>query len=325
MNIKSRNADHVSLIAICDPHNAPLSPPAFKVDYQEHLEGNLDQVFKFGAKNNVDAYLWAGDMFHLREPRSNPHWLVARVAAKLKTATSSHFGIGGNHDYKNGAIETGLFGSPLATIIDAGIFTLLDDNDVVVAGPRSVRLAGGSYLHGSAEHVRDKKKDGADVMVNLGHFWLGQQTGDFYGEQLYGFDYFKDCDSDVLVVGHHHEDHGIEHRYGKYFVAPGSISITGAHGHDLKRKPAAAWIRVYADRIDIQVIRPKCLPASELLDLSKHEEVKQEKKEMEEFMQSLSEVEVASQDPFVILNELAPTAAIKERASQYLEAAEKPK
>lgn len=332
MSIRKRDwkdPDCFRAIAINDPHFAAKSPPAFKVSYLDYLTTNVEKVLTFANTRNVDAILWAGDIFHLKEPRNNPLWLIAKVIGIMshhdKYLGIPSLGIGGNHDYKHGSLEGGLHGSPLQILVEAGAYNLLDEEEWVFESPTGykVRCAGGSYHHGQAQHVRDKKKDGADHLIALGHFWLGVQTGEFFGEALYGLDFFKESEVDTFIVGHHHEDKGIIETGSQQFISQGSISITGAHPHDLKRKPAAALIEINAQgERTTQLIRPKGPAAEELLDLESHAKIKEERKEMDEFIDQLGSTIVTASDPQAILGELAENANIRQRAQEYIERAE---
>jgi predicted phosphodiesterase len=314
--LQKRDPTTFRALIINDPHHAPHSPSAFKLDYPTYLKNNLDQALKFAAERKVDAVLWTGDLFHLKEPRSNPHTLTAEVIERLRTASEQggyvHAGIGGNHDYKSGAPETGLKGSPLDV-----------EHELLFEPGPTVRVAGGSYRHGRAEHVKAKTKQGADHLVVLGHFWFGKQTGEFYGEPLFGLDWFDDAELSVLAVGHHHEDKGVTERRGKTFIAPGSISITGAHQHDLQRRPAAALLEIGQDnRAKVTTIRPKGPTATELLDLEQHRQRKAEKKEMEDLMAEWATATVTTLEPEDLLKELTTDLKVRTRAEEYLADAE---
>jgi len=318
-------------IEINDPHIAASSPPAFKVPYPEHLDSMLSQVFQAAIRLKVDAILWSGDLFHLKEPRNNPLWLVAKTIREFKEVqiqgALKNLGVAGNHDIKYGSLETGLKGQPIEVLIEAGAYHLLDRADYLYqCDGHTVRIAGGSYHHGQAQHIRDKKKLGADTLITMGHFWLGAQTGEFFGEALYGFDFFKESESDIICVGHHHEDKGVAEVAGRHYVSQGSMSITGSHSHDLNRRPAACLIEV--SKVDGKIerkftlLRPKMPPIEDLLDLEKHAEIKAERKEMDEFITTLASAEVKSADPVDILSEVAPSEEVRKRALEYIQAAE---
>lgn len=326
INIEAHDPQTVKLIALCDPHFSASKPSVFKVPYLDFLEDNVNQVVDFAEKNQVDAMLWAGDIFHLKEPKNNPAWLLSRLNNLFLSYWDRglpQLGIGGNHDYKYGQIDSGFPGSPLENIVSARAFHLLDEDEYVVSADGfSVRLAGGSYLHGQASHVRDKEKKGSDFLVALGHFWLGNQTGEFFGEALYGMDYFQNSEVDALIVGHHHEDKGCVEAFGKKFISHGSISITGAHPHDLTRKPAAAYLEITKEGISVKFLRPKIPAIEDLLDLNKHKEIKREKAEVEKFIEDLSEMDVSFSDPKDILQEITPSGKLRDKVVDYLEKAE---
>jgi DNA repair exonuclease SbcCD nuclease subunit len=323
--LRTRHRDRFKAIVINDPHFAAKSPPAFKTDnYLETLTSNVKQVFNLARREEVDVVIWTGDFFHLKEPANNPLWLIARVIRILAESNLRHAGIGGNHDLRYGGLEAGLYGSPLEIVLESGRVTLLDEKELVFTTEDglSVRVAGGSYEHGRAEHVRDKKKRGADRLIVAGHFWLGTQTGEFYGEHLFGHDYFAQAEADVVAVGHHHEDKGVHLVDGRHFVAPGSISITGTHGHDLQRRPAASLIEMTRKETKIHVVRPKTPPASELLDLERYRQLKEEQEETDQFIASLAQSELLNCDPDAILEGMNILPDVKERSRRYIEAAE---
>lgn len=321
---KTNDPKKFRAIAINDAHFAANSPPAFKVDYLQLLENNVKQVLAKASQLKVDAVIWSGDIFHLKEAKNNPLWLIAKVIGLMTDHGLTHLAIAGNHDIKFGSIDTGLYGSPMDILIQSGMVSLLDREEhyFELGDGYTVKIAGGSYEHSQAAHVRNKTKDGADLLINTGHFWLGTQTGEFFGEPLFGHDYFKDCETDVLIVGHHHDDKGVQLAFGKHFVAPGSICITGAHPHDLQRRPAASLIEANREGRDIHVLRPKMPKTEDILDLERHAAIKQEKKEIDEFIETLANTEITTPDPEDILRQLNPVAEVRERALLYIQEAE---
>jgi predicted phosphodiesterase len=327
VNRGTKDPDVFRAIEINDPHVMASSPPAFKLPYPDHLDSMLSQVFAAAIRFQCDAILFSGDIFHLKEPRNNPLWLVTKTIRQLKEIQHEGkldvLGVAGNHDVKYGSIDPGLKGQPLEVLIEAGAYHLLDRADYLYQlNGHTVRIAGGSYRHGQAQHIRDKKKLGADTLITMGHFWLGAQTGEFFGEALYGFDFFREAESDIICVGHHHEDKGVAEVDGRHYVSQGSMSITGSHGHDLNRRPAACLIEVSKDEKKFTLLRPKMPPINELLDLEKHAEIKQERKEMDDFITNLATAEVKSADPVDILQEVAPSVEVRIRAMEFIQAAE---
>lgn len=325
--IRTKDPTCFRAIEVNDPHLAANPPPAFKVDYLAYVLGQIEQVLRAAEKLNVDAILWGGDIFHLKEPRHNPLWLIAKtitmLASAAQTAKLVHLGIAGNHDIKHGSLEAGLYGSPLDVVLESRQMQLLDKREFLfISENQKTRIAGGSYSHGRAEHILQKKKDGADTLITLGHFWLGTQTGEFFGEALYGHDAFKDCETDILCVGHHHEDKGVHRVHNKWFVSQGSIGITGAHPHDLQRRPAAALIEIQHGKTDVRVLRTKLIPVEDLIDLKVREELKKEKEKVDEFIEFLSQAQLEGSSPEELVTELAPSELVREKTQEYLTRAE---
>ena len=149
------------------------------------------------------------------------------------------------------------------------------------------------------------------------------QSGNFFGEALYGLEFFKDSEVDLFLVGHHHEDKGMLEGYGKTFVSHGSITITGTHPHDLARTPAAALIE-FPSKTErkVQFVRVAIPPIGDILDLEKHQQLKEEKKEMESLIEALSATEVGTADPLELLREMAPPEEVRKKVQEYLDKAE---
>lgn len=320
--------DTIRIITICDLHLSPHNPTVYKVDYWKLMKSTLNQLFAFAIKNEVDVIAVAGDVFHLKSGSRNPHWFIAETLNLLKIPEEAGIqvvGIAGNHDVKFGSAETGLEGQPLDVLIAAGRYQLLDKEELLIEGKSVVRIAGSSYKHARAEGARDKKKDKDEILITLGHFWFGPATGEMYGEPVFGPEFFDGSDTDVYVIGHHHEDQGIHKRGKKQFVSHGSFTRTGAHKHDIERRPAAGLIEIDKGPPRITVLRPNVPPAKDVMDLSRRKQIMEEKEEMTEFISSLQETIMTVVDPKEILLEVAPNEQIRERALQYLEEAEEKK
>lgn len=319
---KSNHPDEVRIISISDAHMSCYNPVSWKMSYWEHTRAAIQQVLQFANKVQADAVIWPGDQYHLKTPARNPLYFVADSIELLNEAQAPHYGIGGNHDLKNGSLN-GLEGQPLEVLVRGGTLTLLDEEELVILmNDRSLRVAGESYFHGKAEGCRERKRGGVDHLVTLGHFWFGKETGEFYGEPMFGPDWLEKGETDTYVIGHHHADQGIPVVNGKTYVVVGSINRTGSHTTDLDRKPAAAYLRYSKDGMEVKALRPKVLPLEEVLDLEKRKAHQREEKEMKEFIDTLKQTKVTSSDPTQALLELDLPKEVRERAQKYLEAAD---
>lgn len=322
--VKGQSSDEVRLIFMTDPHFSAFNPPSWKqgTSYIDELEETVKQVFEFAKKNEVDAIVWGGDFFNLKSASRNPLWFMARVLSFFRKSNLLHIGIAGNHDIKYGSIE-GMPGQPLELLTATQTIHLLDEGSwLFQTTDFSVRVAGCSYEHSQSKPVRELKKEGATYLVGVGHFWFGKVTGEFFGEPVHGPDTLEKSEVDVYMIGHHHDDQGVQVINGKTYVVAGSITRTGAHKQDLIRRPAAVYVVITKEGVDAKVLRPRVKPLDQLIDMVTREQMMEESKAIDEFIQSLSGASLQASDPMKVVDELGLDQQVKECVIRYLEAAE---
>lgn len=319
------NAPRLGFVTVLDLHLSPTTPASRKDDFLEATLDALRQAMRLAVKMNCVGMIFAGDVFHLKTPGRNPNWFMKRVIeefVKIQEAGLVVLGVAGNHDLVFGSLAS-LDQQPIGVLTAAGAFHLLDDRSVLFeANGFSVRVAGSSFEHSKAEKVRDLKKDGATFLVSVGHFWFGPKTGEFYGEPMYGPDYLGNSECDAYVIGHHHIDQGIPRIGDKLYFSHGSINRIGSHEGDADRIPAVGYLEVTAGGITGKIGRLKVPPFADVFDLEKNRAIKEEKKELEEFMSSLSENITFSADVPGILEAMILTVEVREQVNLYIAEAE---
>lgn len=228
-------------------------------------------------------------------------------------------GIAGNHDVVFGSIES-LDKQPLGVLMGARAFHLLDNKPVLVkANGFSVKISGGSYKHSQVDHVMSATKDGADYLIALGHFWYGGATGEFYGEQMYGADYLKNSEVDIYVIGHHHVDQGILHENGKFYVSHGSMSWVGSHSDNLSRRPAVGMLTITKDTVKPDIVRLKVPPPEDVFDLEAKQQMADEQKQLDAFINTISNYDVVSVDPINIADSMGLPDKVRAKVQEYLD------
>lgn len=317
--------DFVRFVTVMDLHLSPVTPASRKDDFFLSTIDALDQAIRFAVRTKALGMLFAGDIFHLKTSSRNPSWFLRAATLKFKEAQKQGLLIlvvAGNHDLTFGSLVS-FENQPIGVLAAGEALHLLDDSSVLFeANGFKVRVAGASYAHAQASPVRDLKKDGADFLVGVGHFWFGQATGEFFGEPVYGPDYFVNSEVDAFVIGHHHADQGIPVIGGKTYFVHGSINRVGAHAGDLSRRPAVGLLEVTKEGIKGQVARLKVPDAKDIFDEDKQKAIVEEKKELNEFMNLISNQVVTGVDVDAILGGLALTPEIRARVDVYLTAAE---
>lgn len=323
LRLKSQTPGTMKAVFMTDPHFTDINPPSYKTDYLPILEDSVRSVYRYAEKQKADLILWGGDFFHRKSARQNSHALVARMIRLFREAPCPTAGIFGNHDLLYGSMEKGLTGQPVEVIKESGTFHLLDDGDVVIdCGDHETRVAGASYLHAQAAPVRDKIKHTSKWLISIGHFWFGNQSGEFFGEPIYGPDYLGQSEVDLYLIGHHHDDQGIQKIGGKQYASAGSISRTGGHKQDRERRPAAVFVESTATELNATVLRPKAPSVDEIMDLVTMEAIKKESEELDKLTAALDAAETTASDPNTILDQLGAPAEVRQKAKEYLERAE---
>jgi exonuclease SbcD len=293
----SQDPNTIRFIAICDPHLTHLPPAAHKGDYHALVMSALNRVMKFAHENRVDAILWAGDIFHRKTPAQNPLSFISETIRWFKSHPFSHLAIAGNHDLRFGALTNGLEGSPFDLLLASGAIQLLDESDHSFyaekdqhwePGELAVQVSGASYHHSQAEPAINKKRH----------------------------------DHVTHMITHHHKDQGIHNINGKTYIAPGSVTILGAHEDDLTRRPAVTLIEVTKDGMTTKTLRPTWPPADQILDLTKRDHLKQEKERLDTFTEALAAAHTTAADPEAVLGELNLPTQVRDRALRYLQEAE---
>jgi len=323
-----KHQDRFRAVVIHDPHLTYETPSAYKIPYWPMMKDVLERTLRFAEEQSADCVLWSGDIFHRKAPTKNPLHFIHEVIRLLRTSQNRgtpNLAIAGNHDVKYGTWTLGLEGQPFETLMEAGVVQLLDLGDHAFTNGKglSVRVAGASYHHARAHEARDRKKQQGETLITLGHFWFGRKTTEFFGEPVYGPDFFKGSATDIYAIGHHHEDQGIQEIKGRMYVVQGAITRTGAHKQDTNRRPAAALIEVIeGQRPTAKTIRPRYPSVEESLDLEKREQLRVEEEQLEAFTKELRTAEITVREPGEILEEIDPEASVKERTKKYLEEAE---
>jgi len=325
--LKSRNPDVVKILGICDPHFAAHNPASYKgtQNYLEVLTASVRRVFKYASKEEADAVVWAGDIFHLKAASRNPLWFLAKMfklMLEVKQQGMANVGIAGNHDLKYGSLA-GLGGQPLELLVYAGAYGLLDHERLEIdAGSFEVTIGGQSFNHGSCKELLDVPKLKTRWSLGVGHFWFGTQSGELFGEPIFGPDALDRGPWDAYLIGHHHVDQGCQYIGKKHYLSPGSITRTGVHKDDLQRRPAAVFVTFTQDEITPQMLRPTVPEPDDIFDLTVRQQVLEERERIEEFMHSLTNFQLATSDPAQMLAEMNVLKEVRDRTLEYLEKAD---
>lgn len=318
-----------SFITASDIHISDTNPRSRIDDFRETMLGKLTQMGKACQKLSVDAALIAGDLFNLKNPARNSHELNRELVNVFKEFGCPVYMIEGNHDLTGNNLES-LKRQPLGVLFADKTLIQLRSTIIEKEGTR-VSLVGVPYSEPfDLDKVSIPSKEGCIAQICLMHIYASPTPGMLFKDQIYGYRELMHLSPDIFVLGHYHIDQGIVCEGGKHFINIGSMSRGSIADEDMEHHPQIGFIRITKDedKIDItaQSIRLKVKQASEIFNLEKRAEEKQELKDIEVFVDKLSS-EVTSL-PDQQDGDLVPTIEsmdvpreIKERVMKFIQEA----
>jgi hypothetical protein len=320
----------VSLVTRTDVHLSPRNPESRKDNYTQTILGKLEQIGHIARERNAAAVLDNGDLFHLKEATKNPPWMLRQLVEIHKDYNCPTIVNCGNHDVVYGNAEY-LPQQPLGLLYATGTFVEMGDL-TIERDDLTVRIVGIPYdPHLGFETLRAHplmQKGDEDVLVASLHAYATPEGGELWGKDLaLSYGDLSCLDPDVWLLGHYHIDQGVVEVMGKHFINVGAISRGALTTDNLSRVPKVGTIDIEKSgsgvTIEVGSLELEVAPADEVFDLVKHEQAKEEAKDIEEFVRKLSQeaVDENEDDLAKHINGLEFDQAVKESALGYLERA----
>lgn len=309
----------IVFLAVGDLHLAD-NPPGSRVDpYRETTLGKVVMVSEIAQKLNAVGVLFTGDIFHLDRASRNSHNLVRSLIEVLNRFTCPCFCAPGNHDLKNDRLDS-LPHQPLGVVFESGVMKQLTPEGFLLASPPpeefTVRVAATSYDEvAPLARCWEVKKGGADYLLTVGHFYATMKGGGYYGKACPSYSEMAPTPTDLFVLGHFHDDRGIQRVGDKFFVGPGSLTRGILDSDSLTRAVKIVVIELTRENgvvsPSFKAVRLPVAPANEVFDLVKHAQIREEKKRMDAFVQNLheqfsqGEYDFEDLDPLVLMKKMS--------------------
>lgn len=276
-----------------DVHAADKNPVSWKADYRSEVMGSLRQIGALAKEHKVCAVLDGGDFFHVKSPVKTSHSLVVEVIELHESEYPCDvFSVEGNHDIVGNNLET-IDQQPLGVLYAAGTFKLLRDEIFERDGVK-VRVVGVGYDKSlTLEALQKIRKTDEDYLIAVVHALASENppatVEEFFGEPVFRYDtLIFDRGPDVFLFGHWHRDQGIVEIDGRYFVNQGAVSRGALVKENLERIPKVALIKATKERLEVESIPLKVLPASEVFDLEAKAIQDTESVVIDQFVQELN-------------------------------------
>lgn len=319
----------ISFLVRTDVHISDRPPESRTDDYLETVLGKLRQIGNMARDLNVTAVLDNGDFFHHKSAAKNSHHLVKQVVEVHRAYPCPVYENPGNHDFPYGNVEY-VAKQPLGVLFTTGIFRRMEDHVFEDGNGLKVRVVGFPYKMEFTPFEFDVERGDEDVLIVCAHTYASPTGTESFGrEKFLSYADLAGCTPDIFVFGHLHVDQGIVQMGGKTFINLGSLTRGSLTNDNLSRIPRIGHIRVTKDpeagvAIHTEALEIAVRPASEVFDLAKHERIKQERKDMDAFIQTLSR-SASLQDEEDVRAAIGGMGAfeadVRERALAYLERA----
>lgn len=322
------------ILLVGDIHVSDKAPSSATETYTDDIIDMLRWLADYGAEHKVDAVVWAGDIFHHKQPSRTSHATVLKMIEVVQYYLEKGLELRiviGNHDISNDVLDSVNEKQPLGVLLRAGAQELNGWHPTLpVFGvpwqqrwldPETPWEAFKEWREGIPDHASMQPgekalavthapiyppKEAESVLFEL----VPTQGEHGLGEAM--------AHAGYLYYGHIHEDHGIFEVEGVTYCNPGALSRGSLHEYNLEREiKAALWTE---DGFEIIPVPHK--PASEVFKLVEAEEKKTERLSLDNFLSEVggSTLDISSTESVVAhIKKMDVDSAVKERAIEVLE------
>lgn len=287
------------IIAVGDIHAMDRAPRNATETYMQDIIDMLRWIAEEGARRKVDAVVWAGDIFHHKQPSKTSHALVLRMIEVVRYHEELDvplYAVTGNHDISNDVLQSIPEKQPLGVLYEAGLREL-------VGWHETLPLFGVPWRHdwttsetAAWEAFEEWRKSASETCLAVTHapIYPPKEAENIQwelvptmGEQ--GLSRAMN-NTGYLYYGHIHEDHGIFNVEGVTYANMGAISRGSLTEYNVSRQiKVALWTEGESAKVPggfEEIVVPH-KPASEVLRVA---EVAVEKAEARSLDAFLSEV-----------------------------------
>lgn len=274
-----------------DIHLSDQAPSSCTEHYNDQIFEILEATVTMASDlGDLEAVIWAGDIFHHKRPGRTSHQTVQRAIALAYSYPVSLWIVPGNHDLSNDRLGSIDEGQPLGTLFASGAAHLLQGQDLgmpVFGVPWLGRFTDDTVREALAP-VRahhDKHPDFHQLVVTHAPLYPP-------GMEL-PYEFYSTHDwaaamghKGSVYYGHIHEAHDIYLTDGVTFCNPGAISRGSLHEHNLTRQPSCAiWDSTVGD---FEIVTLPAEPADKVFRLAEATVAKEEALRLDSFLESIA-------------------------------------
>lgn len=298
------------LLCVGDIHLSDRPPSSCTDTYLDDLFDLLEQTVDLETKLECDATVWAGDVFHHKQPSRTSHRTVMRLIDLAKSYQRLMI-VPGNHDMLNDRVDSVDESQPLGVLARAlGPGSMLSDIGWVEDLPLfsipwqqdwTLSRLGQIMVSWRQHPLVDRQR--SLVVTHASIFPPGLEPAVFEflptrdSEEGEGWASLQEAG--FVYYGHIHDTHGTFQVGGVTFCNQGAISRGSLHESDLTREVA---VTVWDSDSGFTRVPLNYKPASEVFRLAEIQEVKDSSVALDEFlgMVGRTQLSVASVESVVV-------------------------
>ena len=319
-----------SVLCVGDIHLSDRPPSSCTETYTEDILDMLRYVAKIEKAFNIDAVVWAGDVFHHKQPSRTSHQTVFRLA-EVAQEYQNLYVVTGNHDISNDRLDS-LSKQPLGVLYQAGILKELNGWHPTLpifgvpwqqywSAPGAIETAFKAYRE--RVHASDENHGNIGPLAVTHAPIYPPSVADNVLFDLLPLDEVSAAmwNQGSLYYGHIHEPHYKFEVDGVQYANMGAISRGSLHEYNLARKiQIALWTPEHGfNPIDIPH-----KPASEVFRLDIAAEKKEEKMSLDSFLADVGSATLdmsATETVVEHIRRLEVSKPVKDTSIQLLEEA----
>lgn len=262
-------------------------------DSLEAVFAKLEEIKLYAKKSKAELTVFGGDVFH--SPLVS-NVISDRLIDYFNDYPHPCYSIYGNHDCYNASTSLSE-SSSLAHVFRRSKLkhlTNLEFDDIIIEGQ--------DYCFNIEKPLNE-----CGGMIDSNKFKILVPHAMFVDSEVA----FMTCipmskfmtNADMVFVSHNHAQYGIKKIGNTTFVCPGALSRGSVSQDDLDRKPAVAVIDTKANTAKLHYL--KCAkPTSEIFDLQKIAEQKQDSAKIQSFLRNLESVQINNLNFLDSLNDM---------------------
>lgn len=291
-----------SILCVGDIHARDKAPSGAHEPYLDDLLDLLRQTATLAAERAVDAVVWAGDVFHEKEPRKTSHATVQRMIEIVQSYPCPLYIVPGNHDISNDRLESIDDKQPLGILYRAGAIKL--DGWVEDLSLYGIPWQSNWHEEGAIAWAFDAWREWGPIDTSK---CLAVTHASLYPPGL-------EPPFDVLDIGevagalgksggsvyygHIHEYHGVFEVEGVTFANMGALSRGSLHEYNVSRPiKVALWKDGVFEEIELEY-----KPGEEVLRVEEHREEKRSQLSVKNFLDSIGNQAIEISSTGSILN-----------------------